>query len=79
MRSKLIRLPLARALPPFTANVADALRLARKGRIAVGADADLVCLDEQGGALHVIARGRVHRRDGRAELSGTFERGAGNA
>ena len=71
--------PLARALPPFTANVADALRLARKGRIALGADADLVCLDEQGGALHVIARGRVHRRDGRAELSGTFERGAGNA
>ncbi|MCX7564073.1 beta-aspartyl-peptidase [Xanthomonadaceae bacterium XH05] len=71
--------PLERALPPFTANVATALRLARKGRIAVGGDADLVCLDEHGGAWHVIAQGRVHRREGRTVLAGTFERLADRA
>ena len=66
--------PLERALPAFTVNVAHALRLERKGRIAVGADADLVCLDEAHRPWHVIARGRLHRCDGRQRLSGTFER-----
>lgn len=68
--------PLDRALLPFTANVAGALRLAQKGHVRGGADADLACLDEHGQAFHVIARGRVHRRDGKAVLAGTFERGA---
>lgn len=64
---------LDQALPAFTCNVADALRLPGKGRIAVGADADLVCLDENDRVHHLIARGRVHRREGRLVLTGTFE------
>ena len=67
--------PLPEALPAFTANVASALRLPTKGRIAVGADADLLCLDEAGGVHHLIARGRIHWRDGSRRLSGTFEQG----
>ncbi len=66
--------PLAEALPAFSANVATTLRLAGKGRIAVGSDADLVCLDESHRALHVIARGRLHRKDGQSVIRGTFER-----
>lgn len=68
--------PLADVLPVFTSNVATALRLAGKGRIAVGADADLVCLDESHRVLHVIAGGRIHRRDGNNRIVGTFESGS---
>lgn len=65
--------PLADLLPPFTSNVATALRLSHKGRIGVGADADLVVLDEAGGVRDVIALGRFMWRDGRRVVSGTFE------
>ncbi|MEJ1249576.1 beta-aspartyl-peptidase [Denitratimonas tolerans] len=65
--------PLPEALPVFTSNVARALRLAGKGRVAVGGDADLLCLDEAGGVHHLIARGRVHWRGARPVLAGTFE------
>ena len=41
--------PLERVLPAFTSNQAQLLRLERKGRLVVGADADLVVLDEDGG------------------------------
>lgn len=64
--------PLERALPAFTRNVAELLRLPAKGRIAVHADADLVALGDDGTASLVIARGRVHVRDGAQLLSGTF-------
>ena len=52
--------PLERALPAFTRNPARLLRLADKGRIRVGADADLLVLDEAGAAHHVIAAGVLH-------------------
>lgn len=65
--------PLERALPAFTANPARLLRLAGKGRIATGADADLLVLDEAGAAHTVIAGGVVHVREGRVERYGTFE------
>ena len=67
--------PLERALPAFTSNPAHLLRLTQKGRIEVGADADLVALDESGTAHHVIAGGLVHVRGGVVEHLGTFERG----
>jgi beta-aspartyl-dipeptidase (metallo-type) len=61
--------PLAEALAPFTRNVARLLRLDGKGRIEVGADADLVALDDQGrvrdcfiGGVHHVAAGQVLRR-----------------
>ncbi|HSN71131.1 MAG TPA: beta-aspartyl-peptidase [Steroidobacteraceae bacterium] len=66
-------LALEHALPAFTTNPARLLRLAAKGAIAVGADADLVVLDEAGRATTVIARGVVHVEDGVAVRRGTFE------
>ncbi|HVJ99776.1 MAG TPA: beta-aspartyl-peptidase [Gemmatimonadales bacterium] len=65
--------PLERVLPPFTSNPARLLRLTCKGQLGVGADADLVVLDERGGAAEVMARGRWHVREGRAVVRGTFE------
>jgi beta-aspartyl-dipeptidase (metallo-type) len=65
--------PLERALPAFTSNPARLLRLADKGRIAAGADADLMVLDDNGNVQHVIARGVVHVRNGSVERHGTFE------
>ena len=65
--------PLADALPAFTLNPARLLRLAGKGAIAVGNDADLLALDEAGAVHTVLARGVVHVRGGRLERRGTFE------
>ena len=67
-------LPLERALPAFTSNVADLLRLAGKGRIAVGGDADLVALDAQGAARDVWLGGVPHLRAGEVLRRGMFER-----
>jgi beta-aspartyl-dipeptidase (metallo-type) len=66
-------LPLEQALPAFTSNPARLLRLAGKGEIAAGGDADLVALDAQGRAHTVIVRGEVHVREGAAVRRGTFE------
>ena len=65
--------PLAAALPPFTSNVARLLRLPGKGRLDVGADADLVVLDARGGVTDVMARGRWQVVDGTPVARGTFE------
>lgn len=61
------------ALPAFTSNVAGLLRLPGKGRIAVGADSDLVALDASGAVTDVFAGGRPHLRDGAVLRRGTFE------
>lgn len=49
--------PLGEALRPFTTNVAALFRFARKGRIAVDADADLVVLGPELQVAEVMARG----------------------
>jgi beta-aspartyl-dipeptidase (metallo-type) len=67
--------PLADALPAFTLNPARLLRLPGKGHIAIGADADLVVLDPDGGILDVMAMGAWQVRSGRATRTGTFEAG----
>ncbi len=64
---------LEAVLPAFTSNVADLLRLPRKGRVVAGGDADLVVLDDDGSARDVMARGTWHRRGGRQLEHGTFE------
>jgi beta-aspartyl-dipeptidase (metallo-type) len=64
---------LHEALPAFTSNPARLLRLATKGRIETGADADLVVLDENGNACDVLIGGVFHRRDGETVRHGTFE------
>lgn len=66
-------LPLAQALPAFTSNPARLLRLPGKGRIAVGADADLVALDADGGIADVLLGGVAHVRAGVLVHRGTFE------
>ena len=70
---------LAHVLPAFTANPARLLRLAQKGQLAVGTDADLVVLDSQGGIQDVMARGQWHVRRGASVVVGGFEPRAGTA
>ena len=60
-------------LPAVTSNVAKLFRLAGKGRIEVGADADLVVLDNQNAITDVMAMGRWHFRQGQVTIRGTFE------
>ena len=66
-------LSLAAALPAFTSNPARLLRLATKGAIAVGTDADLVVLDARGAVHTVLVGGIVHVQDGQPLRRGTFE------
>jgi beta-aspartyl-dipeptidase (metallo-type) len=61
-------------LPLFTRNVAKLLRLRGKGELTVGADADLVVLDEALAVDAVIARGRWLIRFGELACRGPFER-----
>lgn len=61
------------ALRPFTSSVARTLRLPSKGRVVVGADADLMVLDDRYRPLHVLARGEPWLRDGAPVRMGTFE------
>lgn len=67
-------LSLEEALMPITCNPATALKLSRKGRLAVDMDADLVLLSPEMKPTLVIARGRVMIRDGRVVVPGTFEK-----
>lgn len=60
-------------LPAFTSNVARLLRLPGKGVIAVGADADLVALDDEHRVSDVLCRGVWMVRGGRALVRGRFE------
>lgn len=66
-------LPLERALPAFTSNPAALLRLPGKGRVAIGADADLVVLDAQGAPSHVWLGGVAHVAAGELVRRGIFE------
>jgi beta-aspartyl-dipeptidase (metallo-type) len=57
--------PLERLLPLVTQNPATVLKLPRKGRIEVGADADLLVLRRDTlEPHHLVAGGRVLMRDG---------------
>ena len=65
--------PLEKILPPFTSSVAELFRLPGKGRIEVGADADLVVLDDGGQVTDVMAQGRWHVRQTDLVIQGAFE------
>lgn len=56
-----------------TRNVADLLKLTRKGRIEVGYDADILVLDENYELVHLFAKGQQMVRDRQAIVFGTFE------
>lgn len=67
-------IPLETALRTITSNVADRLRLSRKGRVREGNDADLVLADPDTLEVRtVIARGQVMLRDGELLVKGSFE------
>ncbi len=68
--------PLERMLPAFTSNPARLLRLAHKGRLIPGADADLIVLTAEGGVADVMARGRWYVQDGKAVVRGALESSA---
>ncbi len=64
--------PMEMALKPITENPAEILKLAGKGRIAIGYDADFVALDE---TLHidlVIAKGNIAVKDKQLCWQATF-------
>jgi beta-aspartyl-dipeptidase (metallo-type) len=65
-------LKLAEAAALFTANPAAFYGLHRKGRLAPGADADLIFLDPDLRLVHTIARGRRAVTDGTVVLRGTL-------
>lgn len=65
--------PEAQALPAFTSNVADILRLRDRGRIAPGMVADFVVLDAQHDISDVMVAGIWHVRAGRQQVFGQFE------
>ena len=62
-----------RVLPLMTSNVATLLKLAKKGRIMTGFDADLVVLDQSNGIDSVMARGVWQVKNNKQLVSGLFE------
>lgn len=67
------KIPLERALPLVTRNVAEALHLFRKGRLEPGADADVLVLRKDTlEIVHVIAKGRLLVRDGELQVREKF-------
>lgn len=64
-------LPLETALLPLTSSPSAILKLAGKGRIEAGADADFVALDARLEPCLVVARGRILVRDGLTVVAGT--------
>jgi len=64
---------LEEALPFFTSHVAEALSLKQKGRVAVGADADLLLVNSEMQLESVIARGRLMMHEGSCLVKGTYE------
>ena len=68
------KIPLEKALKPFTANPASLLAMSeRKGCITPGADADLILYDRDMNIEHVIARGKDAFKNGKAMIKGRFE------
>ena len=65
-------LDLARAIPLFTTNPAGFYGLEQKGRVAPGADADLMFLNRDLELVHLLARGRRAVTNGEVVLRGTF-------
>ncbi|MEM7292425.1 MAG: hypothetical protein AAF420_03365 [Pseudomonadota bacterium] len=57
----------------MTSNVATLLRLHNKGKVTVGADADLLVLDNNHNIDRVMANGAWHIVDKKPQIRGMFE------
>lgn len=66
--------PLEQALPAFTSNVANILRLHDRGRIVINAAADFVVLDEDDSISDVMVAGIWHVQAGVQCVFGEFEK-----
>ncbi len=66
-------LGLETALPAFTSNPAALMKFHTKGKIAVGADADLILLDGANGISSVMAGGQWMIKNSKKMVLGTFE------
>jgi beta-aspartyl-dipeptidase (metallo-type) len=67
------KISISDAIKPITSNPADNLGLKHKGRIIVGADADLCCLNDQFDLTDVFAKGQ-HMMDNKTVIvKGHFE------
>ena len=64
--------PMEKALKVLTSNPADVLKLADKGRIQVGKDADFVAISNNK-INHVIALGKVMMKDAQIVKKGRYE------
>ncbi|MFT4630041.1 MAG: beta-aspartyl-dipeptidase (metallo-type) [Arenicella sp.] len=62
-----------KVLPYFTSNVATLMNFAHKGRLTVGADADLLILDNKQRIDHVMAKGQWHVYEKQIIKKGSFE------
>jgi beta-aspartyl-dipeptidase (metallo-type) len=62
-----------KVLPYFTSNVATLMNFGHKGRLSVGADADLLILDNKQRIDHVMAQGQWHVYAKQIVRKGSFE------
>lgn len=67
-------LPIDKALRLITTNVAKNLKLAGKGELIEGNDADIVILDDDYEVQSVLARGKCMVLDKKIKVKGTFEK-----
>ncbi|TGD12335.1 beta-aspartyl-peptidase [Brevibacterium sp. S111] len=66
-------LDLSQAISLVTSNTADVLGLEHKGRLRIGADADILLTDGSHTIQLAFARGREVVRNGAPQIRGTFE------
>lgn len=66
-------LTLEQVLPVVTSNVADVLKLKRKGRVATGLDADLLLMNRELEVIHLLAGGSWMVRDKQLLRKGSYE------
>ena len=66
-------IPLQDIMPAFTSNVAQLLKLHKKGKIKVGNDADLIILDSENKIESVMALGQWHKKNHETIQFGSFE------
>ncbi len=67
-------LPLETVLCVATSNIADILKLHKKGRIIPGNDADVVLVDNNFEILHYMAMGSIMMKDGKMLKKGSYEK-----
>jgi beta-aspartyl-dipeptidase (metallo-type) len=67
------KIPLETSLKVLTSNVATILKLAGKGFISAGMNADLLFLDPEMKMVHLLAMGQWAVRDGIVVKKGTYE------